>query len=73
MSAMARNQGTARRQRAVKRGLGIRVEHGQVAHFSAHAGRPLAVKVEFHAGIECQRGLPARLAAGLLPTSRRAG
>ena len=31
----AGDQGVARRQRAVERGLGVGVEHGQVAHFSA--------------------------------------
>ena len=66
-AALAGDEGASRRQGAVKRGLGIGVKHRQVAHFSAGGWRPLAVKVKFDAGIERQRGIPARLSARLFP------
>ena len=37
-TSMAGDKGMARRQRAVERGLGVRVQHGQVAHFRPTLG-----------------------------------
>ena len=70
----AGDQGTLRAaKRAVKRTLGIRVQHRQMAHLPARSRRLLAVEMQRDARIERECGVPARLAAGQSSTGRRAG